>query len=117
MSDSLMLETTGRGEDRLKEALRLAPVDRVNHVSWLGDCLLLASEFDDAKPQKMHFDPDIMSGVVIDWLRRTKGSSDRYAAPQWPPKPDIDGDIKQGWRLVSCDSEIRVYPHWMIYHK
>ena len=54
MSDSLMLETTGRGEDRLKEALRLAPVDRVNHVSWLGDCLLLASEFDDAKPQKMH---------------------------------------------------------------
>jgi hypothetical protein len=117
MSDSLMIEVTGRGEDRLKEALRLAPVDRINHVSWCGNYLVMGYEHDDKKPQKMCFHPDLMSGVVIGWLERTKGSNKTYAAPDWPQEPDIDGEVKKGWRLVSDNREILVHPHWMIYHK
>jgi hypothetical protein len=116
MSDSLNLNVTGEGRDRLVKALELAPIDSITGVIWKDQVLHLVHEHDHRQPQKMTFSPVLMVDVVIDWLARQSGSNSSYASPVWPKQPDIDGDCKKGWLLEADRQKIIVRPHWMIYH-
>lgn len=111
-----MLETTGHGRERLRQALMLAPVDRVTGVLWRGNALVILYEHGTVSVRRMTFAPELMTDLVIDWLGRGEGSNPSYPAPQWDREPDIDGSCEKGWRLVSDDDEIVIHPHWMIYH-
>lgn len=117
MSDSLRLEVTGYGAERLCSALRLCPQQYITGVIWDGGRLSLKHEYDPTKPQKLAFKPELMVDIILDWLARDKGSNPNFAAPSWPEKPDVDGEVKKGWRVVADNHEIEIHPHWMIYHK
>lgn len=119
MSDSLMLEVTGEGQERLVEALNLAPTQRITGVIWerTQNCLKLNYEHDEKGSQRLPFAPRQVVSTITDWLERRRGSNASYAAPVWPKEPDIDGDCERGWRLVADDRKIEIHPHWIICHK
>jgi hypothetical protein len=116
MSDSLMLEITGEGRDRLIAALDLCAEERVTGIMQGANRLLLSYEHDGQ--MRMNFPPSLMADVAIEWLKRTPGSNRAYLAPTWPDQPNIDGSCKKGWRLVFAHGgPIEIHPHWMVYHK
>ncbi len=117
MSDSLRLEATGEGAERMCSTLRLCPQQQITGVTWESGRLFLRYEYDPTKPPKLSFKPELMVDAIMDWLGRNKGSNPSFAAPVWPERPDIDGDVKKGWRIVADNHEIEIHPHWMIYHK
>lgn len=119
MSDSLMIEATGDDSDRLKATLEICPLQRITGVVWENNSLILKHEFDSLNPSRMTFPPALMVDVISDWLGRTKTSRPNYlyAAPEWPKQPDVDGDVKRGWRVIADIHQIEVHPLWMIYRK
>lgn len=116
MSDSLKLDVTGRGIERLLLALDLAHINCVTGIWQDGNKLVLAWCHEK---RFLAFPPRLMADVIMDWLGRKQGSSAQYCAPDYGKAPDIDGSTAHGWRLICDDMSrtIEIHPHWMVYSK
>jgi hypothetical protein len=117
MSDSLMMEVTGQGKDRLVRAIELCDIDHATGVEQRGNELVIFWSHDSKTGQPLAVKPTAFADGIIEWLGKTKGTNRYYLAPDFGPEPDIDGHCEKGWKLISRDREIRVAPQWMIYHK
>ncbi|WP_298981494.1 hypothetical protein [uncultured Roseibium sp.] len=113
MSDSLMLETTGEGVERLAKALELCTDwkdDPAEFRAWgnhdAGLCFLrhegnmFPSPINARQAAEMAF-------AFLEKIPREK----------WPQKPDIDGHCNKGWKVRHSWEGTTVLPFWMIYHK
>lgn len=115
MSDSLMLEATGESAERLSEILRLCSSWRDEEPSWASwkkvDSAIVFCRFPtsgEAFPNEV--DHMQASTFAIKHL-------EKLSREHWPPQPDIDGDIHEGWKVLHDWNGTRVEPFWMIYHK
>jgi hypothetical protein len=121
MSDTIQTTVTGATDDRdrLIKALELAPIRAVTGVHWEKSQLILKREVrsSETTDQKMSFAPELMVDVILEFMNRKPGSNKTYAAPIWPPEPDLDGSCRKGWRLEADNRSITIDPFWMIYHK
>lgn len=119
MSDTLMLEATGLGPERLQGFLNLCENNRITGVRHVGNALHLFYDGDMSKGKPVTFHPSLMVDTIMEWLGRSKSTNGVYAAPDFGPEPDIDGDCKKGWRIKSGGSmdPIEIHPTWMIFGK
>ncbi len=119
MSDNLKLEATGIDRQLLVSLLDLCANQNITGLRQMGNVLHLITEWDQSKGKTLSFKPALMADTITEWLGRSKGSNSSYAAPDYGPKPDIDGDCKKGWRLVAGSSidVIEIHPCWMMYGK
>jgi hypothetical protein len=118
MSDSLTVEATGEGKDRLAQVLSIC-------ISWKN-----------VEPTWQSWKKTKAGGIVFSRHSNQNGFTD-FPAPvgpveaaatacavlscidikKWPPKPDIDGSVHRGWRVKQDFYGVTVEPFWMIYHK
>jgi hypothetical protein len=121
MSDSLMLEVTGEGKERLIKAIELSGVKYSTGIEQRGNDLVIFYNSSDSTGKKLPINPVLFVDAIIEWLGRGKSVNSYYAFPDYGPEPDIDGHCKKGWKLTYSDlaarGEIKISPQWMIYHK
>jgi hypothetical protein len=118
MSDSLTVEATGEGKDRLVAVLSICSSWKDEKPEWLswrktetggikfrrfldgGGFTNFPAPIGPAEAAETAF--SVLSGIDI---------------KKWPPKPDIDGSVHRGWRVKQDFYGVTVEPFWMIYHK
>ena len=120
MSDTLMLEATGEGVDRLKALLSLDGTRRITGMVQKENALILNWEHEGGA--RVPFPPAVLADQIIAWLMNRDGkvvSNPNFLGAEYGKEPDIDGHCKKGWRIIvgSASDPITIKPQWMVYHK
>ena len=116
MSDSLMLEATGEGVERLTDVLSVCSQwknDPPKFEGWKKDAgTIVFTRFcsDDFIAFPTTLTSEQAASIAAKYI-------DNLPTPEWPREPDIDGHCKKGWKVVHDDSMTTIEPFWMIYHK